>query len=94
MTILAVLAWVSTHIALVITLIPISTLGFIRFGVWILKRALGVFYRPIQNDYTTTATIVTPVFKEDPRLFRQALESWIANRPDCIIVVVDVSDKP
>src|SRR5204863_500539 len=46
----------------------------------------------IANDYTTTATIITPVYNEDPVLFRRALDSWIANGPDRIITVVDVTD--
>ena len=41
---------------------------------------------------TTTATIVTPVYNEDPVLFRRALDPWIANGPDRIIAVVDVTD--
>lgn len=42
--------------------------------------------------FDTTATIVTPVYNEDPVLFRRAIESWIANRPERIIAVVDVTD--
>jgi hyaluronan synthase len=86
------ITWLTGHSEAAIVLIPISTLGFIRFGVWILKRVLGLFYRPIHNSYDTTATIVTPVYQEDPRLFSQALDSWIVNKPDHIISVVDVTD--
>jgi hyaluronan synthase len=32
------------------------------------------------------------VYNEDPQLFRMAIESWIANGPDRIIAVVDVTD--
>jgi cellulose synthase/poly-beta-1,6-N-acetylglucosamine synthase-like glycosyltransferase len=32
------------------------------------------------------------VYMEDPDLFRRALDSWIANAPDRIIAVVDVTD--
>ena len=73
-------------------LIPIGTVGLIRWLMWLAKRIPALFYRPITNDYDTTATIVTPVYNEDPALFRRAIESWIVNRPDRIIAVVDVTD--
>ena len=74
-------------------LIPIGALGAWRWLMWLAKRVPALFYRPIQNDFDCTATIVTPVYMEDPRLFRLAIESWIANRPDRIIAVVDVTDQ-
>lgn len=75
-----------------VLLIPIGALGVFRWIMWLLKRIPALFYRPIQNDYTTTATIVTPVYNEDPVLFRQAIESWLVNKPDRIIAVIDVTD--
>jgi hyaluronan synthase len=73
-------------------LIPIGALGVFRWVMWLAKRIPALFYRPIENDYDTTATIVTPVYMEDPVMFRMALDSWIANRPERIIAVVDVTD--
>ena len=73
-------------------LVPIGVLGLVRWLMWLLKRIPALFYRPIENDYDTTATIVTPVYQEDPALFRRAIESWIANKPDRIIAVIDVTD--
>ena len=73
-------------------LIPIGVLGTWRWAMWLAKRIPALFYRPIDNDFDCTATIVTPVYNEDPALFRRALDSWIANRPDRIIAVVDVTD--
>lgn len=73
-------------------LIPIGAIGIWRWLMWLAKRLPALFYRPVVNSYTTTATIVTPVYNEDPLLFRRALESWIANRPDQIIAVIDVTD--
>src|SRR5215216_7618661 len=79
-------------LASTVLLIPIGALGVFRWMMWLAKRIPALFYRPIENDYDTTATIVTPVYMEDPDLFRRALDSWIANRPDRIIAVVDVTD--
>jgi cellulose synthase/poly-beta-1,6-N-acetylglucosamine synthase-like glycosyltransferase len=73
-------------------LIPIGMLGVFRWAMWLAKRIPALFYRPISNDYTCSATIVTPVYNEDPVLFRRAIESWLANAPDRIIAVIDVTD--
>jgi hypothetical protein len=73
-------------------LIPIGLVGIIRWLMWLAKRVPAWFYRPIQNTYDTTATIVTPVYNEDPVLFRRAIESWLANKPNHIIAVIDVTD--
>jgi cellulose synthase/poly-beta-1,6-N-acetylglucosamine synthase-like glycosyltransferase len=80
---------IAAHTAL---LIPIGALGVFRWIMWLLKRIPASFYHPIQNEYDTTATIVTPVYNEDPVLFRLAIESWIANKPDRIIAVIDTTD--
>jgi cellulose synthase/poly-beta-1,6-N-acetylglucosamine synthase-like glycosyltransferase len=60
--------------------------------MWLAKRLPALFYRPIKNDFDTTATIVTPVYNEDPVLFRKAIESWLVNKPNRIIAVIDVTD--
>ncbi len=73
-------------------LIPIGFLGVVRWGMWLFKRIPALFYRPVENDYNCTATIITPVYMEDPILFRRAIESWIANGPERIIAVIDVTD--
>ena len=43
-------------------LIPIGALGAWRWLMWLAKRVPALFYRPIQNDFDCTATIVTPFF--------------------------------
>jgi cellulose synthase/poly-beta-1,6-N-acetylglucosamine synthase-like glycosyltransferase len=73
-------------------LVPIGVLGVLRWAMWLAKRIPALFYRPIVNDYNCTATIVTPVYNEDPALFRRAIESWLANAPERIIAVIDVTD--
>ena len=83
---------VITLLASVPLLIPLGALGLFRWGMWLFKRIPALFYRPIVNDYDCTATIVTPVYNENPVIFRRAIESWIANKPDHIIAVVDVTD--
>jgi cellulose synthase/poly-beta-1,6-N-acetylglucosamine synthase-like glycosyltransferase len=72
--------------------IPIGTLGIIRWCFWLAKVIPSLFYRPIRNSFDCSATVITPVYNEDPRLFRLAIDSWIKNKPERIIAVVDVTD--
>lgn len=59
-----------------------------------LRRIVGIWYRPTPvNGYTATTAVITPVYNEDPELFRAALRSWAANRPNEIIAVIDHTDK-
>jgi hyaluronan synthase len=83
---------VSAYASGLAPLIPVGLLGLFRWSMWLMKRIPAMFYRPIRNHYNTTATIVTPVYQENPALFRKAIESWLANRPERIIAVVDVTD--
>jgi cellulose synthase/poly-beta-1,6-N-acetylglucosamine synthase-like glycosyltransferase len=79
-------------LALPLSFIPIGILGIIRWICWLAKIIPAMFYRPVQNSFTASTTIVTPVYNEDPDLFMAALDSWLVNKPDRIIAVVDVSD--
>ncbi len=73
--------------------LPIGIIGAWRWSVWMLRRVIGAWYRPTPpNGYTATTSIITPVYNEDPELFRAALRSWAANGPDEIIAVVDHTD--
>ena len=87
------ITWLTTQLHWLYVVVPLGWLGTVRWCMWLSKRIIALFYRPIKNNYEATATIVTPVFKEDPILFRKALDSWLVNKPDAILAVVDVSDK-
>jgi len=73
--------------------LPIGIIGAWRWGVWLLRRLIGLWYRPLEpNGYRTTTAIVTPVYNEEPELFRSALRSWAVNGPNEIIAVIDHTD--
>jgi hyaluronan synthase len=72
---------------------PLGIIGFWRWGVWLFKKICASFYKPDLRDYLTTLSIITPVYNEDPEIFKRALESWRANHPDEIIAVIDETDK-
>lgn len=74
--------------------IPVGLIGIWRWSVWLLRRAIGSFYRPLPpNGYRPRTSVVTPVYNETPDLFRAALRSWADNRPTEIIAVIDHSDQ-
>ncbi len=76
---------------------PLGIIGLWRWGVWLFKKICASFYRPIQIGYSSpsnfTLSVVTPVYNEDPEVFRLALDSWQANAPDEIIAVIDITDR-
>lgn len=79
---------------LVLLLIPVGIIGFWRWGLWLIRKLVGLRYHPLQpSGYTTSTSIVTPVYNEDPQTFRNALESWLANGPNEIIAVIDYTDE-
>ena len=76
-----------------IVLIPIGLVGAYRWSVWLFKAMAATLYRPRYNLYEARFSIVCPVYHEPPTLFRQALESWLTNRPAEIIASIYYSDQ-
>lgn len=73
---------------------PLGVIGIWRWTVWVIKKTIGLHYKPTgSNGYSSTLSIVTPVYNEDPKLFRKALESWKENKPEEVIAVIDYTDK-
>jgi len=73
--------------------IPLGVLGFIRWLSWVVRQVPATFYRPVVNDYREPMTVVTPVYQEEPELFRAAVVSWLANDIEEVICVIDYTDK-
>ncbi|MEZ5235395.1 MAG: glycosyltransferase [Acidimicrobiales bacterium] len=73
--------------------IPIGILGIIRWSSWLIRRVPAVLYRPYPEGHYEPITVVTPVYQEDPEIFRAAVASWLANRGvQEVICVVDATD--
>src|ERR1700754_373144 len=73
---------------------PLGMLGLIRWGCWLVRRIPAVLYKPIVNNHRDSMAIVVPVYQEDPDSFATAINSWLANRVEHIILVIDASDTP
>jgi parallel beta-helix repeat protein len=72
--------------------VPLGLLGLVRWASWLIRRVPASLYRPARTGHFEPLTIVVPVYQEDRRVFRQALESWLANRVEEVICVIDRTD--
>ena len=82
-------AYVADHWRL---LLPVGIVGGLSWGVWAVRKLLSVLYRPTVNDFRTTTSVVVPSFREDPDVLDLALDTWLGQDPDQVIVVLDVAD--
>ena len=75
--------------------LPLGVIGFWRWSVWLFKKSTSFLYKPKLscNEVHYKYSIITPVYNEDPKIFEQAIKSWIRNEPDEIIGVIDESDN-
>lgn len=73
--------------------IPLGILGFIRWLSWVVRQLPATFYRPVVNNHFEPMAVVTPVYQEDPVMFRAAVQSWQRNRVPEIICVIDITDN-
>ncbi len=74
-------------------LFPLGIIGIWRWFVWMMKESIGLYYRPKTKPYRGKVSIVTPVYNENPSVFKAALESWEDNSPSEIVAVIDYTDK-
>lgn len=73
--------------------LPLGIIGIWRWAVWLLKKAVALRYRAKTLAYSAKVSLITPVYNEDPKVFKKALESWKINKPSEIIAVIDHTDK-
>ena len=72
--------------------IPVGIIGALSWGIWMIRKLMSLFYQPIINDYRTTTSLVVPSFREDPDVLLECLETWLAQQPTEIIIVLDLED--
>ncbi|MEU0091728.1 glycosyltransferase [Kribbella sp. NPDC006257] len=74
------------------SLVPIALAGLVVWALWIYRFVLSRLAKPIENNFSTTTSVVVPSFHEDPDILMRCLESWRAQNPDEILIVLDVAD--
>lgn len=86
--------WLIENAIQVYLLIPVGIFGVWRWSVWMIRKLISIRYRlQLPGTYMTTISLITPVYNEEPELFKRALDSWAYEKPDEIIAVIDHSDK-
>jgi hyaluronan synthase len=73
-------------------LLPLGVAGLISWSVWLARRTISRFYRPVPAGYTTTTSVVVPAYREDPDILERCLASWLAEDPTEVIVIPDLAD--
>ena len=73
-------------------LVPIGVVGALSWSIWLIRKVLSARYRPLVNDFRTTTSVVVPSFREDPDVLERCLDTWLAQGPTEVIVVLDVED--
>jgi hypothetical protein len=74
------------------TLFPVALAGVVVWSLWLYRFVPSRLAEPIVDDFATTTSVVVPSYHEDPDILVRCLPSWRAQRPDEIIVVLDVAD--
>ena len=73
-------------------LLPIGVVGALSWSIWLIRKVLSARYRPLVNDFRTTTSVIVPSFREDPDVLERCLDTWLAQSPTEVIVVLDVED--
>jgi len=74
------------------TYFPFAIAGTIVWGLWLYRVILSRRAKPIITNFRTTTSVVVPSYHEDPDILLRCLESWRAQNPTEIIIVLDVAD--
>lgn len=72
--------------------IPLAVAGAVVWSLWLYRVILSKRARPIVNDFSTTTSVVVPSFHEDPDILMRCLDTWLAQDPTEIFIVLDVKD--
>lgn len=72
--------------------LPIGIIGAISWTVWLVRKAMSLRYEPLVNDFRTTTSVVVPSFREDPDVLERCLDTWLAQDPTEVVIVLDVQD--
>ena len=72
--------------------LPIGVVGALSWSIWLIRKVMSTRYRSLVNDFRTTTSVVVPSFREDPDVLDRCLDTWLAQDPTEVIVVLDVQD--
>lgn len=71
---------------------PLAIAGTVVWGLWLYRFVASRRAGPIESGFRSTTSVVVPSFHEDPDILLRCLDTWRAQDPTEIIVVLDVAD--
>ena len=71
---------------------PLAAAGVVVWSLWLYRFVLSRRAKPVVNNFTTSTSVVVPSFHEDPDILMSCLETWRAQDPTEIIIVLDTED--
>jgi N-acetylglucosaminyltransferase len=71
---------------------PVGLAGLVVWTLWLYRVVCSRLAHPVVNDFRTTTSIVVPCYREDPEILMRAVDIWLAQEPDELILVVDTKD--
>lgn len=77
---------------LVMPYFPLAIAGTVVWALWLYRVILSARAQAIESEFRTTTSVVVPSFHEDPAILMRCLESWRAQNPTEIIIVLDTID--
>ena len=86
------LAPIANFAATLVPYFPLALAGTIVWLLWLYRVVLSARTGPIESDFRTTTSVIVPSFHEDPDILMRCLETWRAQNPDEIIIVLDLAD--
>ena len=54
--------------ASILPFIPLGVVGMITWSLWALRRLYGATYKPFQGSFSSTTSVIVPVYMEDPEV--------------------------
>jgi cellulose synthase/poly-beta-1,6-N-acetylglucosamine synthase-like glycosyltransferase len=72
--------------------LPLGVVGILSWSVWLIRKLLSAITKPVDNDFRATTSVVVPSYHEDPDVIDRCLDTWLAQDPDEVIIVLDVED--
>lgn len=79
-------------VAMILPYFPLAIAGTVVWLLWLYRVVLSARTGAIESDFRTTTSVVVPSYHEDPDILLDCLESWRAQDPTEIIIVLDVAD--
>lgn len=71
---------------------PFGLGAILAWSIWLYRRTVAHHVQPIGGEFRTTVSVVVPVYSEDAHLLSDCLDTWLAENPDELILVVDTAE--